>query len=504
VLPSRFNVRVPLSGSADVFLMNTLTDAQVIVSSDVAKLLDREGATTASLLTDAEREAVALLTENGFLVPDRESEDRELDAYFSRLKHDASEMSVTVLTTLQCNLACDYCFQGDHGDANRLIEKMTLDTAARVGHWIECELDRVHPERLTLMLFGGEPLLNLPVVYDLAEKVSQAARSRDIGISIALITNGLLLTPEVVDRLKPFGLRSVKVTLDGDREAHDRMRPLRGGQGTFDRIVENLRRIAGRCPISIGGNFEASSVSSYPALLDFLKQQQFAGSIDRVSFKPVIRTKPVTYVRAADFGPQASGPGPQGCLSSAGSGDGSVCDVCDELVDEMSFLRGETKRHGFVTPDGLHMGPCEVHRKHSYTIGTDGSMYACPGFTGEQALSIGHIDDRRDPERERARDQFERLGPWQQCGDCAFIPVCAGGCPLASHTQLGDMHTPTCRKTSFDSALIALAHEAASAASGDYNEDHRHQEGHEEREAEQLLPDGSRLVARRPEVVSLC
>jgi len=48
--------------------------------------------------------------------------------------------------------------------------------------------------------------------------------------------------------------------------------------------------------------------------------------------------------------------------------------------------------------------------KHSYTIGTDGSMYACPGFTGEQALSTGHIDDRRDPERESAREQFERLG----------------------------------------------------------------------------------------------
>ena len=36
-----FNLRVPLEGTGDVFLMNTLTDAQLIVSHDVAALLDR-------------------------------------------------------------------------------------------------------------------------------------------------------------------------------------------------------------------------------------------------------------------------------------------------------------------------------------------------------------------------------------------------------------------------------------------------------------------------------
>ena len=65
---------------------------------------------------------------------------------------------------------------------------------------------------------------------------------------INIITNGLLLTPEVVDRLAPFGLNGVKITLDGDRDTHNRMRPLRGGQGTFDRIIENIRRVAGTVP----------------------------------------------------------------------------------------------------------------------------------------------------------------------------------------------------------------------------------------------------------------
>ena len=76
----------------------------------------------------------------------------------------------------------------------------------------------------------------------------------------------------------------------------------------------------------------------------------------------------------------------------------------------------------------------------------------------------GHIDDRRDSWRESALEKFERLHPWKECGDCAFIPTCAGGCVAASQSQLGDMNMPTCHKPTFESALIALAHTAASAA----------------------------------------
>ena len=39
--PSIFNVRVPLPARNEVFLMNTLTDAQLVVSPDVTDLLDR-------------------------------------------------------------------------------------------------------------------------------------------------------------------------------------------------------------------------------------------------------------------------------------------------------------------------------------------------------------------------------------------------------------------------------------------------------------------------------
>jgi uncharacterized protein len=461
---SIFNIRVPLAERDDVFLLNTLTDAQLIVSPDVAALLDRQ---SFDVLTDSEREAVDVLKENGFFVSDYAADRRALEEYFLSIKHSAEELHITVLTTLQCNFACGYCYQGDREDFNQFADKMTLETSARLAAWIEGELDRLRPAKFAMTFFGGEPLLNLPVVYDLADRTWAATQARGIPQSLSMITNGLLLTTDVVDRLVPRGLRGIKVTLDGDQATHDRMRPLRGGQGTFDRIIDNIRKVADRTRISIGGNFDESSADSFPALLDFLKEQDFADKLVKVNFKPIVRDQPppaptlkgmLPLVPVNELGKPLGG----SCMTSVGGGGGSTCDSCSFLDEKMAFLREETRRHGLPGPSGVPGGPCHVHHANAHTIGPDGSLYGCPGFTGEKAMSTGHIDGRAESWREHNRNRFDTLDPWKQCGDCAFIPTCAGGCLTASFAQLGDVNTPTCHKPTFESAVIALAERVAS------------------------------------------
>jgi uncharacterized protein len=467
--PSLFNVRVPMPDREDVFLMNTFTDAQLIVSKDVVGLLDTldSNGGDARKFSETEREALDTLATHGFVVDDRDSERADLHRFFQDFREDTRHMRVTVLTTMQCNFACDYCIQGDHGDYNKHATKMSMADAVRVGDWIEARLDALQSRQLTLMFFGGEPLLNLPVMYYLAERLWQATQARGVEQSIVIITNGLLLTREVVGKLKPFGLTGVKITLDGDRDTHDRSRPLRGGQGTFDRIIRNIRDVAGECRIAIGGNFDADTVDSYPALLDFLREQEFADQLYRVNFKPVIRAaQPAQPKGLIKLTPVDANNKPLGgtCMTAAGSGakrGGSICDTCNLADDQMAFLRAETRKRGFATSDGVHMGPCELHQRHAYTVGTDGSLYACPGFTGDSAQSVGHIDDRQEPQREAAAARFERLAPWKQCGDCSYIPVCGGGCSVASHSELGDLNRPSCHKTSFEAGVATMAQQAA-------------------------------------------
>ncbi|OFW35475.1 MAG: hypothetical protein A3F70_16420 [Acidobacteria bacterium RIFCSPLOWO2_12_FULL_67_14] len=466
---SRFNVHVPLADRNEVFLMNTFSDAQLVASNEVSGLLARI-ARGDSAFNQEELGTIETLVENGFVVGSREDESAALSKYFQDLREDTEQLRVTVLTTLQCNFACDYCFQGDHGDHNKFAEKMSLETARDVVGWIEKRLDEIRPEKFVLTLFGGEPLLNLPVAYYLAEQCHALCTARGVEPGISLITNGLLLAPEVVNRLVPRGLYGVKITLDGDRDTHNRMRPLRGRQGTFDRIIENVRQVAHLVPITIGGNFDESSVDSYPALLDFLREQEFADKIARVNFKPIIKS----FAEAAPKGVipltavGSSGKPLNGtCMTTAGAGalkGSSVCDSCHFADEKMAFLRSETRKRGFPTPDGVHMGPCEIHRRHAYTLGPDGSIYACPGFTGAKTESVGHIDGHEESWQEAAAERFDRLSPRKdECGDCSFIPVCGGGCSVAGHTELGDMYQPSCHKGAFESAVVSLAERTVAA-----------------------------------------
>ena len=465
--PSMFNVQVPVPGRDEVFLMNTFSDAQLLVSTDVASLLERAEAAPAAPWSGAEQAALETLAEHGFLVPDREGERAKLDQYFRDVRDDTDQFRMTVLTTLQCNFACDYCIQGDHGDYNKNASKMSLETAADLVRWATGRLDAVRPSRYVLTLFGGEPLLNLPVCYFLAEEMWKVTQARGIEMLVNVITNGLLLTEEVVDRLTPYGLNGIKVTLDGDRDTHNRMRPLRGGQGTFDKIIANVRKAAPKVRISIGGNFDAESVDSYPALLDFLAEQEFAPRLSKVAFKPVIKPSAppkhiIPLMAVGDGGKPLAG----ACMTAAGSGIGSgkassICDNCHFVDEQMNYLREETEKRGFPTMDGVHMGPCEIHKKHAQTIGPEGAIYACPGFAGERQQAVGNIHGRRDVGQEVIAGKYEGLAAWKACGDCAFIPVCAGGCTTAAHAEFGDIQKPNCHLPVFEAGVKALALKAA-------------------------------------------
>jgi uncharacterized protein len=220
--------------------------------------------------------------------------------------------------------------------------------------------------------------------------------------------------------------------------------------------------------ISIGGNFDAASVDSYPALLDFLAEQEFAPRISRVAFKPVIKpsaTVPkrmIPLMAVGDSGKPLGG----ACMTAAGSGIGSgkassVCDTCHFVDDQMIHLMEETEKRGFPTMDGVHMGPCEIHKKHALTVGPEGALYACPGFAGEKQHAVGNIHGTRDVVQAATAEKYDALAAWRACGDCAFIPVCAGGCTTAAHAEFDDIQKPNCHLGLFEAGVKALAMKAA-------------------------------------------
>ena len=53
--------------------------------------------------------------------------------------------------------------------------------------------------------------------------------------------NGYLLTPKIAKKLGEYNVSNMQITIDGPEEIHNRRRPLAGGQGTFKKIIQNVK-----------------------------------------------------------------------------------------------------------------------------------------------------------------------------------------------------------------------------------------------------------------------
>jgi sulfatase maturation enzyme AslB (radical SAM superfamily) len=128
-----------------------------------------------------------------------------------------------------CNLACDYCYQGGNHSAQRvhslglktLMSKAVLDQALPWAiEWTT--------RRLKISLYGGEPLLNWPLVRQAVPEWKEAFAAAGKEVTFGATTNGTLLKPEVREFFDAHDI-GVLLSLDGPQERHDSSRPKVGG-----------------------------------------------------------------------------------------------------------------------------------------------------------------------------------------------------------------------------------------------------------------------------------
>jgi len=124
--------------------------------------------------------------------------------------------------TNACNLACIHC----RASAIKDPAPDELSTA-QAKHFVD-ELVEYKP---IIILTGGEPLLRSDV-YDIAKYASGH------GLRVVLATNGTLLTPEIVKKLKDVGIQRVSISIDGStKETHD---TFRGEIGAFESALRGI------------------------------------------------------------------------------------------------------------------------------------------------------------------------------------------------------------------------------------------------------------------------
>lgn len=429
--PSKFNIYIKRPDN-ETLIFNSFSDSRVIVDEELLNIIKN-----CEQLTDKSRMSQLLeLKELGILTESKMNEDKEIEYWFQKMKFDSSILSATILTTFACNMKCIYCFEQGVGSNISMKQDIINNTCA----WLTNRMEQLRPKELVIIFFGGEPLMNMKAVEYISKTLFHESKKRGVILSIEIITNGLLLTPKLIDVLLPFGLRKVKVTLDGDQKTHDRMRPLKVAKdkdkGTYNRILQNLLKIKGKVPIFIGGNYDDTSKSHIPALLDDLKEMGFKDEIKEIAFKPILGF-------------------PNHKKNSIHKID--ACTFSETNVDDLYWLIQETEKRGFTPMKKIALGPCEAVRENSFTIDPSGGIYKCSAMVGREKYSVGNVNiDWENSSFNSVNVSFMTSDAWKNCMNCKFLPLCGGGCRLGALMQKGNLDDISCEKEYFEKVLNKL------------------------------------------------
>ena len=368
------------------------------------------------------------LAELGFLAETDEEEKQELLRYIDALNEIDTKLSVIVAMNLDCNLACTYCFEGRRKGKHY----MSPETARHVIDFIENNLAKDR-ELLNVTFYGGEPLLSAELILSMAKRLKGIAETKGLAFGFQFVSNGTLLTPSIVAKLKPLGLKEASITLDGPEAVHNLSRPYKMGGGSFKKIVKNIKAVCDMIDINIGGNFTEANYHEFPTLLDYLLNEGITPDrIASVKFDPV-------------FGETSEYATPEMA--------GACCSPNEPWVFEAGImLREEVMKRGFKT-GGIQPVVCVIDLNNRHIINYDGSIYKCTGFFDRKDFMTGNVKSGVTN-----NGSIYNLDNWknEECLSCKYLPLCFGGCRYMKYVRDGNISGVDCKKPYYEACLEVL------------------------------------------------
>jgi len=142
--------------------------------------------------------------------------------------------------TQNCNLRCDYCaYSGLYDNRTHCDKNMPLETAKKALDYLFSHSDEID-EMVYIGFYGGEPLLRFDFIKECINYIDENYPDR--AVKYSMTTNGTLLTVDVAKYLTERDF-SLTISLDGSRETHNANRKFPNGEGSFDIIMNNIKKI---------------------------------------------------------------------------------------------------------------------------------------------------------------------------------------------------------------------------------------------------------------------
>ena len=322
-----------------------------------------------------------------------------------------------------CNLACRYCFAGE-GEYHGCRELMSFEVGKKaLDLLVENSGMRVN---LEVDFFGGEPLMNFDVVKKLVEYGRSLEGPKNKRFRFTLTTNGTLLNEEILE-FANREMSNLVLSIDGRREVNDRMRPMRGGQGTYDIIVPKFlhaAKLRGQTDYYVRGTYTHDN-------LDFSEDVKHLAELgfEQISVEPVVAKSSESYaIREEDID--------------------TLLSQYDELARYMIRRKSEGKPFNFFHfMIDLSGGPCVYKRLSGCGSGTEylsvapnGDIYPCHQFVGMPGFLLGNVD--MGVVNTGLRDEFKLCNVYAkpECRSCFAKLYCSGGCAANAYNFSGSIN----------------------------------------------------------------
>jgi len=325
--------------------------------------------------------------------------------------------SICLFLTSNCNLRCKYCYERMDSDKNIENVSMSRDTASAAIDFLLSNSRELN--RVKILFFGGEPLLNMPLLEFILEYASKIAYENEKTITYSITTNGTIYNEKISSIINKYNIR-VLLSFDGPPAIQDKMRPFVDETGSHEVVLRNIQRYrSDGIPIQI-----RSTVTRNEDLLDIFDYltsnnlSNFIISPASGALRPDARDleSPISHLILS-------------CLDGKLSPDSLM--TFANIRKIAARLRQGKRRY---------MG-CGAAAKQ-VAIDPLGNIYPCHRFVGLKSFEMGTVFDGID-ETKRANFVTRCLVTSKDtCSKCWGRFFCGGGCAYMNMIDTGSIDTP--------------------------------------------------------------
>lgn len=301
-----------------------------------------------------------------------------------------------IVLTEQCNLRCVECFVTKNQDK---LRTMPPDILERVAYQ---SIPYGAKNRLTYHFFGGEPLLRFDYIQKVVEIAENAVKEgKMIRPLYTITTNATLLNEEILEFFIKHDFK-VGVSIDGPKEANDKLRVYISGKGTFDDVARNYDRL-------VAANIDTHIlITPHP---DFIEQLPdfFSKIVSRFPMKTITINTPL-HADTLHW-------------TVEGKQYAKTLVQLMELAKQMdiSIDSAASPPLAALAANIRREGPCAlICDKIMASVGPDGSMSFC-SQKWHPYLSV--------PSLEAGKDMRTPIRRASECVTCEAKHICGGPCP---------------------------------------------------------------------------